>query len=793
MNNNNNEENEIGLDLILDKVRQHWKYYALSVVLCLIVGTIYTRNKTRVYQITAKVLLKDDEKGTFSSQSDMLADFGFQSSNSNVENEIEVLNSKSVVRMAVLHSGLYTQYHVNGLFSSRPIYKGASPIQLTILEDDLNNLNSALRISLTLGSDSLYQAVYEYSSYAENLDIVSQPVKIGSFPFVLKTEKGDILLTKNSEASKLKDFTIMVYPVESAVMRYKSSLMVSPISKTASVSIIALNDPVPANGIDFVNSLIYSYNKQSDEDKNTIARKTEKFISERIQIVGDDLKGKEQHLADYKTENKIVNPQTDAPQVVQGRNEYTKQLDEINILLQQADYLLEYIQNPDNYMQSIPTILGMSNEASLATLVSRYNLEVANRNQLLLTATEENPVLQNLTDGVKRTQKDIIDALGTIKSSLILRKNSLITLTDKYEQRAAQTPGIERTYTDLVRERDIKSQLYVMLLQKYEENALALALTVDNLKCIDEASCSQAPISPNKKMILFMSFLIGIAIPSAFIYLKEILRTKINSLEDLEKITQIPIISTIPIEKNIKSKEDAIVVKENTNNVMTEAFRTLRANLQFLLQDTGKVIMFTSTNSGEGKTFISCNFAISQAILGKKVLLMGLDIRRPRLAEVFNFSRKKPGITSYLMGNSDNTAILDSIVINSGVIETLDLIPAGIVPPNPAELLAKNNLKVAMEYFSKKYDYIILDTAPLGLVSDSIMISNVADLIIFVTRCDHTEKADIALLNSLVEEGKIKNASMILNAEDIELSTKTRRSRLKYGYSYYGYSDTPNK
>ena len=294
-------------------------------------------------------------------------------------------------------------------------------------------------------------------------------------------------------------------------------------------------------------------------------------------------------------------------------------------------------------------------------------------------------------------------------------------------------------------------------------------------------------------MILFMSFLIGIAIPSAFIYLKEILRTKINSLEDLEKITQIPIISTIPIEKNIKSKEDAIVVKENTNNVMTEAFRTLRANLQFLLQDTGKVIMFTSTNSGEGKTFISCNFAISQAILGKKVLLMGLDIRRPRLAEVFNFSRKKPGITSYLMGNSDNTAILDSIVINSGVIETLDLIPAGIVPPNPAELLAKNNLKVAMEYFSKKYDYIILDTAPLGLVSDSIMISKVADLIIFVTRCDHTEKADIALLNSLVEEGKIKNASMILNAEDIELSTKTRRSRLKYGYSYYGYSDTPNK
>ena len=793
MNNINNEENGINLDFILDKIRLHWKYYVLSIVLCMAAGTFYVRNKTRIYQITAKVLLKDDEKGTFSSQSDMLADFGFQSSNSNVENEIEVLNSKSVVRMAVLHSGLYTRYRVDGMFSSQPIHKGVSPIQLTILEDDLNNIQVPLKVSLTLGSDSLYQAVYEYRNPAERIDVVSQAIKIEQYPFVLKTEKGDILLTENTKANKIKEFTITVYPVESIVMSYKSSLMISPISKTASVSIIALNDPVPANGINFVNSLIYSYNKQSDEDKNSIARKTEEFISARIQLVGKDLKGKEQHLADYKTENKIVNPQMDAPQVLQGKNEYAKQLDEVNILLQQADYLLEYIQNPSNYMQSIPTMLGMSNEASLVALVSRYNTEVANRNQLLLTATEENPVLQNLTDGVKRTQKDIIDALNTIKSSLVLRKNSLIVLTDKYEQRAAQTPGIERTYTDLVRERDIKSQLYVMLLQKYEENALALALTVDNLKCIDEASCSPGPISPNKNTILLLSFFIGIAIPSLFIYLKEVLRTKINSLEDLEKLTQIPIISTIPIERGIKTKEGAIVVKENTNNVMTEAFRTLRANLQFMLQDTGKVIMFTSTNSGEGKTFISSNFAISQAILGKKVLLMGLDIRRPRLAEVFNFSRKKSGITSYLMGNAENTAVLDNIVINSGVIETLDLIPAGIVPPNPSELLAKNNLKTAMEYFSKKYDYIILDTAPLGLVSDSILISKVADLIIFVTRCEHTERADIALLNSLVEEGKIKNASMILNAEDIELSTKTRRSRLKYGYSYYGYSDTPNK
>ena len=791
MNNFDDEivKGEFSFSAIFDAVRQNWKFYVISMVLCVVVGMVYTHYKTRIYQVTAKVLLKDNEKGTFSSQSDMLADFGFRTNNSNVENEIEVLNSKSVVQMAVMHSGLYVRYYVEGLFTSTPIYKNSSPVQLTILEEDLAGIYSPLKFSFSMGADSVYEVTYEYKNKSESLEVVSLPIKVEKFPYVLNTVKGNVLLTDNSKGGKLSDFTIYVYPVESVVGNYKSALYVSPISKTASVSIIALNDAVPANGVDFINSLIYSYNRQSDDDKNSIARKTEEFISARIKLVGDDLKGKEEYLAEYKTANKILSPEIDAPQILQGRNEYTKKLDEINVMLQQADFLLEYINNPENSMQAIPTVLGLSNEASLVSLVNKYNLEVASRNQLSLTATDENPVLQTLTDGVKRTQESIIEALGTIKSSLVLRKKSLEDLTNRYELRTAETPGIERMYTGLIRERDIKSQLYVMLLQKYEENALALALTVDNLKCIDPASVSPTHVAPKGRMIMLLSIFMGVLIPSVVILFREILRTKINSLEILEKLTAMPILGSIPMKKEIKKKEDAIVVKENQNNVMTEAFRSLRTNLQFLLQDGGKVVMFTSINSGEGKTFVSSNFAVSQAMLGKRVLLMGLDIRRPRLSDVFSIPRRNPGITNYLTGDARDLDMLDKYIVSSGVVDTLDLLPAGVVPPNPAELLAKNNLDIALEHFSKRYDFIVLDTAPVGLVSDSVLISRVADTVVFVTRCDYTEKEEVAFLNSLVESGKIKSASIMLNAEDYEKSKAMRKGRFKYGYSYYGYYD----
>lgn len=787
---NYNEEKSIDIKYILSIVKHQWKLYLASVIICLAAGYIYTYNKTRLYQITAKVLLKDNEKGTFSSQSDMLADFGFQATNTNVENEIEVLNSKSVVQAAVMHSGLYTQYSIKGFLSSTPIYKNTSPLQLTILEEDLKELSAPLFFEFSLNADSTYEVIYRYSNEAEGLEIETVPAKIESFPFILNTEKGEILLTENTKGVKFEKFTATIYPVDAVVGAYKSALAISPISKTASVSIIAINDAVPANGVDFINALIYSYNRQADEDKNIIARKTEDFITARIELVGKDLKGKEENLATYKKQNQIISPEMDAPQVLQGHNEYVKKLDEVKMQLQQAEHLLQYISDPKNDMQAIPTVLGLSSEPTLSNLVARYNVEVASRNQLLLSATEENPILQSTTDGVKRTRNDILDALNTIKSSLEIRKTTLTGLTNKYALRAAETPGIERMYTDLVRERDIKSQLYVMLLQKYEENALALALTVDNLKCIDPASVHPAPVSPNKRLILMMALFIGIAVPSAFLYLRELLRTKINSLEELENLATVPVVGSIPLKKEIADSNSPIAIRENENNIMSEAFRSLRANLHFMLQENGKVIMFTSTTSGEGKTFVSSNFAISLAMIGKKVLLMGLDIRCPMLSKVFNLPSKAKGITSYLAGSEENLELLDSLISSSDIIDTLDVLPAGIIPPNPAELLAKNNIYAALEHLKSKYDYIIIDSAPVGLVSDSLILGKTADSTVLISRYNYTEKSDIEFLNSLVQSGKLNNVSIILNAIDIKKASLYKQGKYKYVYSQEKYSNT---
>lgn len=792
-----NEQNEeLDFKQLLVYFIRYWKWFALSVFLSLCIAVIYIKCKTKVYQITAKVLIKDNEKGTFNSQTDVLADFGFQGTNTNVENEIEVINSKSVVQMAVMHSGLYIKYVNDGTFVSKPIYKLSCPILVSVNEESLGMLMSALRLKFELNSDSVYEVSYQYTNEAEDIDVESTPQRITSFPYVLNTVKGEVVLLKNDTGVALNEYSATIYPPATVAASYKGALAVSPISKTASVAIIAVHDAVPMNGVDFINSLIISYNRQSDEDKNILARKTEEFIGTRIEVIGKDLRVKEENLANYKKNNQLINPTIDAPSVLQSRSEYLKKLDEVNMQLEQSDHLLKYIGNPENEMQAIPTVLGLSNEPTLSALITRYNTEVARRNQLLHTATEENPTLVAVTENIKITQRDIINALVTVQESFKVRKKTIEQLADKYSARAAATPAIERIYTDLTRERDIKSQLYVMLLQKYEENALTLAVTADNLKCIDAASVNAAPIAPRKTLVLALALLFGIALPATSIYLIQILHTKIKSVEELESLTSLPILGCVPLQKEFYDIIPTIGVKKDVNDIVAESYRTIRTNLGFIMPKGGKVIMFTSTTSGEGKTFVSSNFAVSQAFLGKKVLLVGLDIRCPRLAEVFGI-KNKYGVTTFLLQDNDNYGLLEESIVASQIVDNLDILPAGIVPPNPAELLAKDNLDKAIEYLSAKYDYIILDTSPVGLVTDSIIVSRVANVILYIARANYTEKTDLEFITSLIKDKKLNNVALILNAEDFDKQTSLSNlhSKHRYGHSYYGagYGDYNNE
>jgi capsular exopolysaccharide synthesis family protein len=382
-------------------------------------------------------------------------------------------------------------------------------------------------------------------------------------------------------------------------------------------------------------------------------------------------------------------------------------------------------------------------------------------------------------------QEDLRTALRALDQSLAIERKAVSILADKYTGRFEMSPEVERQLLTIKRECDIKSGLYVMLLQKYEETLLSIEVQSDNLSCID-APYLAGKVSPNAKMIYLVALFLGLVIPAAFVYIRTLVRDKFDTADEVQTAINLSFLGSIPVKEAKKGASRSIVVEQNRNDVMAEAFRTLRTNLQFVMRGSkSKVIMLTSTISGEGKTFVASNLAVSTALLGKKVLLIGCDIRRPRLAEVFKFDPSSQGLTSYLAGDENNLSLLDSFILPSGTVEGLDLLPAGIVPPNPAELLSGNNLDRAIAHLREKYDFIILDAAPVGLVSDSLIVNRVADIVAYVVRLGYSHKSDADFITSLVKEKKLEHMGIIVNGDD--LSKKTYGSRGSNRYSSYGY------
>lgn len=786
------EEEGINIGKIVSMFLSHWKLFLVSVVACLVIGAVKLYLSVPQYRVSAKILLSDSQKGSFSSQADMLADFGYQMANSNVENEIEVINSMSVARGAVYSSGVYISYVRMGL-KDVPVYKKASPVNVSVTPDVLMAMVAPIRMYYTFDGENPVKVRYEYINEGMGYGIRTEDSEIASFPYLLNTPAGDVIvedMRKPTVAGKEPlrgELMVVVNPLEATARAYMSRLAVAPVSKTSSVAVLNINTPVPAEGVDYLNAVIESYNNVTNDDKRQVARKTEDFINSRLALLRIELAEKEGHLAKYKKDNQLVDPKLDAPQVIQNKTTYVKQLEELDMMIKSSKYLNDFVNDPANDMKVIPTTFGMTIDPSLLNLINNYNREVAERNAMLLTATENNPSLRALTARVKAMQDDLRAAVAALDKSLKVQRGAIELLVENYTDRFEMSPDIERELLSLTRECNIKSELYVMLLQKYEENALSLAVTADNLRCIDAPTVGPA-VSPNSKMIILVALFMGFAIPAALVYLKSVIQTKLTSLDETVKMFSAPLVGVIPLSLKIKEGATSIVVSKNSSNVLTESFRSLRTNLQFVMKNTsGKVILFTSTSSGEGKTFISSNMSAGLALLGKKVLLVGADIRRPRLAEVFNIDRKAEGLTSYLVADTEDMNILDNCIVKSGIIEGLDLLPAGIVPPNPSELLSCDNLDKAFEYLKSKYDYIVVDTAPIGVVSDAMIVSRVADAVVYVLRLDYTHKEDVAFLNNVIAEGKLENVSVVINGMSKKMVSYYKSHNR---YSGYGYSDS---
>ena len=559
--------------------------------------------------------------------------------------------------------------------------------------------------------------------------------------------------------------------------KYVNELQVAQTAKSTSIAQLQLTDEVPQRSLDYLKQLAIVYNRQANEDKNTIALRTDKFINDRLGKINAELGKTEGQLQNYKQQNGIVELKMNAGNSVANQNSSELKLAEVETQIELFNTIAREVESSSrNLSQVIPSNVGLDDQSS-TTLINKYNELVLERNRLLRSASESSPVVEPLTAQIRELNGNIRRAIGAARQNLQIQRDAVLAQVNKFNEQVAETPQQERMLTQIDRQQEVKSGLYLMLLQKREENNISLAATADKGKLIDDPQLL-GKISPKSTSIMLVALLIGLALPVLVILILQFFRYKIEGHDDVARLTKLPIIADVAIASNKAKGKADIVVHENQNNQMEEIFRSMRTNLQFMLKEGQKVVLFTSSTSGEGKTFNAANLSVSFGLLGKKVILIGLDIRRPRLAELFGINDHKHGITNLLVKDNPTIEDIQEQILPSGVNKNLDLLMAGPIPPNPAELIARNSLDIIINLLKERYDYIMIDTAPVGLVTDTLQIARVADASIYMCRADYTPKSSFNLINALANEKKFPNMAIVLNGIDM--------SKRKYSY-YYGY------
>jgi len=766
-------EEQVNIQELLFRYLIHWPWFVVSIIICIACAWGYLRLTTPIYNISATVLIKDEKKGGGASMSSDLEKMGlegFISSSSNVDNEIEVLRSKSLAREVVNNLGLFVTYMDEDEFPSKELYH-TSPVLVSLTHQEADKLPGRMEINMILQPTGVLgvQITVGEKEYRKQFD---------KLPAVFPTDEGTVAFFANNDTlsavcpeniTKERHITAFINRPFSVLKEYVNSLSIAPTSKTTSVVVISLENTNTRRGRDYINKLLEMYNINANNDKNEVAQKTAEFIDERIGIISKELGSTEQDLENFKRSAGITDLNSEAQIALTGNAEYEKKRVENQTQINLVMDLQRYMKG--NEYEVLPSNIGLQDAAS-AGAIDRYNQMLVERKRLLRTSTENNPTIINLDTSIRAMRTNVQATLDATLKGLQITKEDLAREASRYSRRINDAPTQERQFVSIARQQEIKSGLYLMLLQKREENAITLAATANNAKIIDEALADDNPISPKKTIVYLAALVLGVGLPVGVIYLIGLTKFKIEGRADVEKLTSLPVVGDIPL---ADEKTGSIAVFENQNNLMSETFRNVRTNLQFMLENGKNVILVTSTISGEGKSFISANLAISLSLLGKKVVIVGLDIRKPGLNKVFNIPRKEVGITQYLANPEKN---LMDLVQLSDVSKNLYILPGGTVPPNPTELLARDGLDKAIETLKKNFDYVILDTAPVGMVTDTLLIGRVADLSVYVCRADYTHKNEYTLINELAKKDKLPSLCTVINGLDLK--------RRKYGY-YYGY------
>ncbi len=770
------EETSINYKMIFFRYYNKWYWFALGLFICIGAAAVYCYFATPQYRISSKLLLKDEKKGADFADVASLTDLLGSGSSSSVENGAEILKAQNLMIKVFEELNITNAYFIpNGWKRLKEIYGTEVPITVVIQEK-----NEFLDPDQLEASKLVFYPRNEEEFDIESTEGVRQTIKYGQ---VIKNSFGTFSIIKNKAyvpltLSPLEDtpITIAFYDPVGAGKHFSEKLKVDIVNKLASVVELSILDEHPIKGKNILNKLIDVYNKDAETEKNVTARNTIKFIDDQLLGLSSELDSIEKQAESYKLKNSITDVSAEAQLYLSSTTINRQQLSEFSIQIDVLESIEEYLTKQGNDYEMVPSTLSIQ-DPTLTGLIAQFNQLQRERERMLRTTQPNNPIVQNINQQLTSLRASIIENLRNIKNGLVISRDNLSATDNQFRSRASQVPTIERELLDINRQQGIKQQHYLALVQKREEALLTLAATsVNNSKVIEPPTPTDLPVNPNKKLIFAFGMIMGLACPFGLIFLKDAWQEKIQLKSDVEKITSTKILGEI---SRNSGDNGVIAISKGKRTMIAEQFRFIRSNLAFTTYNkSSKIIMVTSGMSGEGKTFFSINLAISMGLVDKKVVALEFDLRKPAMLSALGINATV-GLSDYLENDQYN---LDDIIHPLGIDQNVSLIGCGKIPDNPAELMTSGKLVQMLETLAERFDYVIIDTAPIGLVSDSFILSELADATIFMLRYNYSTKAQVKTIEDIRKHSKFKLPLIVMNDAQLEMIYGYGAT---YGKKYY--------
>lgn len=762
---------------ILESYLQHYKWFIVSVVIFFLASFIFVRTLVPRYNINASILIKENEDGKSIDNLSSFENLGlFGSEDQTLENEIQIIKSRRMMKKVINELKLNIIYYLEDspydkeLFDEIPFL-----VKIDSSSKPLEEINSEFEI--VINSSKSFDLVDFNDKTLKNIGFgIPFEIDLGNDDISIKSSVSIDFIKGLSSAYLGEKILVKIVPVDMIIDNYMQKITVEPINeKLSRVLSINMDESVINKGVAIINNLVQQYNADGIEDKNRISQASTDFLDHRIDLISKELVVIEGTAEQFKSKNLMVGAEQGANYYLESSSLNERQLVAENTQLQLINYMLEELQKSGS-TELLPGNIGLS-DVGIINLVNDYNELILQRSRVLKSSSVKNPIIMGIDSQLEALKINLLGSLSGLKSSSEIQINALNSQGGKISSKIASVPKNEREFKDIVRQQETKNTLYLFLLQKREESILSNAVSIEKAKLIDTAYSNRKPVFPKKSIIYLASIVFGLFLPVLVIYLMDLFDTKVHDEKDISAFG-IPYLGDIPLTQSKKEH----FIKHIDNSNIAEAFRYIRTNINFMLdnQDSCKTVFVTSTQGGEGKTFTAINLASSLAISGKKTLLIGMDLRAPKINNYLGLEDLL-GVTNFI---KNTNLTLDQITEEYAEIENLSLINSGNIPPNPVELLMSKRVDELHEEAKKIYDFIIVDTAPVGMVTDTMQISKYADLTIYVIKSNFLDKRLLHIPNKLFKEEKLSNMAFLINGTD--------HKRGAYGYGY-GYGKTNKK